>query len=133
MMSYFAFIALFSRETPASARGRKRVISRLSAARREDLSVATVAARHHLPVRSVQRLFEADGETFTEFVLHARLARAYRMLVDRRLINLKISAVASEAGFGDLSYFNQAFRRRYDAAPSDVRARGLAIMSPEAS
>ena len=43
------------------------------------------------------------------------------------------SAVASEAGFGDLSYFNQAFRRRYDAAPSDVRARALAIVSPEAS
>jgi hypothetical protein len=34
------------------------------------------------------------------------------------------AAAASEAGFGDLSYFNQAFRRRYDVAPSDVRARG---------
>jgi AraC-like DNA-binding protein len=76
---------------------------------------------------------EAVARAVTEFVLHARLARAHRMLIDRRLINLKISAVASEAGFGDISYFNQAFRRRYDAAPSDVRARGLAILLPEPS
>jgi AraC-like DNA-binding protein len=24
-------------------------------------------------------------------------------------------------GFGDLSYFNRAFRRRYDATPSEIR------------
>jgi AraC-like DNA-binding protein len=29
--------------------------------------------------------------------------------------------VAYEAGFGDLSYFNRTFRRRYGATPSDVR------------
>ncbi|RUX33774.1 helix-turn-helix domain-containing protein, partial [Mesorhizobium sp. M7A.F.Ca.CA.002.09.1.1] len=33
-----------------------------------------------------------------------------------------ITAIAYEAGFNDLSYFNRAFRRRYDATPSDVRA-----------
>ena len=35
----------------------------------------------------------------------------------------KIAGIALDAGFGDLSYFNQAFRRRYGAAPSDVRAQ----------
>ena len=33
-----------------------------------------------------------------------------------------ISTIAFEAGFGDLSYFNHAFRRRYGATPSDIRA-----------
>jgi hypothetical protein len=42
----------------------------------KDLSIAAVAERHRLPVRYVQRLFEADGITFTEFVLERRLARA---------------------------------------------------------
>ncbi|RVC16943.1 AraC family transcriptional regulator, partial [Mesorhizobium sp. M7A.F.Ca.AU.002.02.1.1] len=28
-------------------------------------------------------------------------------------------------GFNDLSYFNRAFRRRYGATPSDVRAAAL--------
>ena len=29
--------------------------------------------------------------------------------------------MAFECGFGDLSYFNRAFRRRYHATPTDVR------------
>ena len=87
------------------------------------LSVAAVAARQRLPVRYVQRLFETDGVTFTEFVREARLAKAHRMLIDPRLANLKIGALASEAGFGDLSYFNRAFRTRFGASPSDIRAQ----------
>jgi AraC-like DNA-binding protein len=35
----------------------------------------------------------------------------------------KISAVAFDCGFADVSYFNRVFRRRYGAAPSDVRTR----------
>jgi AraC-like DNA-binding protein len=86
-----------------------------------DLSIAAVAARHRLPVRYVQRLFEADGVTFTDFVLEQRLAHAHRMLIDPRLANLKIGAVAAESGFSDPSYFNRTFRRRYGATPSGLR------------
>ena len=86
-----------------------------------DLSVATVAARHRLPVRYVQRLFESEGMTFTDFVLERRLAHARRLLIDPRLARVKIGALAAESGFRDLSYFNRAFRRRYGATPSDMR------------
>jgi AraC-like DNA-binding protein len=89
----------------------------------EDLSVTTIAARHRLPVRYVQRLFEGDGVTFTQFVLEQRLSRARRILTNPRLAHLKISAVAIDAGFGNLSYFNQSFRRRYGVSPSDARAQ----------
>jgi hypothetical protein len=34
-------------------------------------------------------------------------------------------SIAFEAGFGDLSYFNRSFRRRYAACPSDVRKVAL--------
>jgi AraC-like DNA-binding protein len=74
-------------------------------------------------VRYVQRLFETEGVTFTDFVLDARLAQAHRMLTNDRFANLKISAVACEAGFGDPSYFNRTFRRRYGATPSEVRTQ----------
>jgi AraC-like DNA-binding protein len=54
-------------------------------------------------------------------VLGQRLAQAYRMLSDPRYVDRKISGIAFEAGFGDLSYFNNAFRRRFGMTPSDVR------------
>ena len=90
---------------------------------RPDLSVAALAHRHGCTPRLVQRLFEAEGSTFTEYVLAERLGRAHRLLADPRRRADKISAVAFDCGFGDVSYFNRVFRRRYGAAPSDVRAQ----------
>jgi len=86
------------------------------------LSVATVAAHHGLMPRYVQRLFEREGTTFTEYLLEQRLAQAHHALIDPRYAGRKISAIAFDAGFGDLSYFNRTFRRRYGSVPSDVRA-----------
>ena len=86
------------------------------------LSIAAVAARHELMPRYVQRLFEREGTTFTAYLLEQRLAQAHRALIDPRYSGRKISAIAFDAGFGDLSYFNRTFRRQYGSVPSDVRA-----------
>ena len=59
--------------------------------------------------------------TFSQYVLDQRLALAYRKLRDPRFSARTISSVAHDAGFGDLSYFNRTFRRRYGIAPSDAR------------
>jgi AraC-like DNA-binding protein len=45
------------------------------------------------------------------------------MLGDPRFVGRTISAIAFDAGFGDLSYFNRVFRRRYGLTPSDARAK----------
>jgi AraC-like DNA-binding protein len=86
-----------------------------------DLSVATLADRHGCTPRFIQRLFEAEGTTFTEYVLAQRLARAYRLLTDPRRAGEKISTIALDAGFADVSYFNRAFRRVYGDTPSAIR------------
>jgi len=87
-----------------------------------DLTLTAVAARRHLSPRSLQRLFADEDTSFSDFVLNARLAHAYRLLTDPRRLDRNISSLAFEAGFGDLSYFNRAFRRRYGTTPSEVRA-----------
>ena len=87
-----------------------------------DLSISLMAARHGISPRYIRTLFESDHTTFTDFVLNQRLEHVHRRLVDPRFASHMISTIAFEAGFGDLSYFNHAFRRRYGATPSEIRA-----------
>ncbi|MGY8683700.1 AraC family transcriptional regulator [Bradyrhizobium sp. UFLA05-153] len=86
-----------------------------------ELATETIAARHGISPRYVQKLFEQDGSSFSAFVLTERLAKAQRMLVDRRYRHLNIAQIAHESGFGDVSYFNRVFRRQFGSRPSDVR------------
>jgi AraC-like DNA-binding protein len=85
------------------------------------LTVAAIAARHSVTPRYLHKLFEAEGTTFTHFILRERLDRAYRMLRDPRLGARSITSIAYDAGFADLSYFNRTFHRQYNATPSDIR------------
>jgi AraC-like DNA-binding protein len=86
-----------------------------------DLSVVEVARRHRVTPRYVHKLFENEGLTFSSFVLGQRLSRAHRILSDPHLADRNVSSVAFDVGFGDLSYFNRAFRRRYAATPTEIR------------
>lgn len=90
------------------------------------MSVNEVATRHGISSRYVRMLFAADQTFFSEFVLLGRLERVHRMLCDPRYADRPISTIAVACGFGDLSYFNRVFRRRFGATPSDLReaARG---------
>ena len=118
-----------TRDAADTARGRGVRAARLRAIKTDidrnldqaDLSLAALALRHRCTPRCLQRLFEAEGTTFTEYVLTQRLARAYDILSDPRRAGEKIATVAYDAGFGDVSYFNRAFRRRYGAMPSEIR------------
>lgn len=91
---------------------------------RPELSLSFIAKRQRLSERHIRRLFKAENTSFSEFVRAQRLLRAYRMLGDPRFADHAISAIAYECGFGDLSYFNRSFRRRFGSAPSGVRSKG---------
>jgi AraC-like DNA-binding protein len=86
------------------------------------LSLQSLAVRHGISPVYIRKLFEIEATSFTQFVLAERLARAHSLLRDPRFADRPIGWIAIEAGFGDLSYFNRAFRHRFGAAPSDVRA-----------
>lgn len=118
-----------TREAALTAQGRGVRAARLRAIKADvaanlhdcELSLLAIATRHHVTPRYVHKLFESEGITYSEFVLGRRLNRAHRMLTDPRFADHTISSVAFEVGFGDLSYFNRAFRRCYHATPSEVR------------
>jgi AraC-like DNA-binding protein len=88
---------------------------------RRDISVGTLAASLYVTPRYVQRLFETDGTTFSEYLIGQRLARAHRLLCEPSADQTAISTIAYDAGFGDLSYFNRCFRRQYGLTPREVR------------
>jgi AraC-like DNA-binding protein len=116
-----------------AAEGRRMRAARLGAIKADigehlacrELTAGAVAGRHGITPRYVQRLFGQEGTTFSEFVLAQRLTQARRMLSDGLYAGWSITAIAFEAGFGDLSYFDRSFRRRYAASPSDVRKAAL--------
>ena len=87
-----------------------------------NLNATMVAARNGVTVRYLHKLFHNEGITYSEFVLDQRLARAHAVLRNQLHSRRGIGAIAFEIGFNDLSYFNRAFRRRYNATPSDIRS-----------
>lgn len=75
--------------------------------------------------------------TYSRYVLDQRLALAYRRLRHPRLAARTISSIASDAGLGDLSYFNRTFRRRYSirrppAGRDAGRRRDPGVLTAEA-
>lgn len=89
---------------------------------RRDLSIETIASLYGVSTRSIQKLFESEARTFSEYVLERRLERAWYKLIASDESGLTISGVAYEVGFGDLSYFNRSFRKRYGQSPSQVKS-----------
>lgn len=119
-----------TRDAAEIAKGRGLRAARLRAVKAEiarnladgDLSAATIAERQRISTRYIHRLFESEGTTMSRYVLGLRLTRVHRVLADPNHAEKTIGAIAYDAGFGDLSTFNRAFRRRFGASPSDVRA-----------
>ncbi|MBN8942805.1 MAG: AraC family transcriptional regulator [Rhizobiales bacterium] len=86
-----------------------------------DFSPRVLAARLGLSPRYIQDILHEAGPSFSERVLDLRLNAARRMLASAAGPRLKISEIALACGFSDVSYFNQAFRRRFGASPSQCR------------
>ena len=88
---------------------------------RHDLSAASVAVHLGVTPQYVHMLFESEGLSVTNFIGEQRLTHAHRMLLDPRMKERTISAIAFAAGFSDLSHFNRSFRRHFGKTPSDTR------------
>lgn len=89
---------------------------------REQLTLAQVASYSHLSSNYFSECFHrATGVTFQGYVRGLRLTFA-RSLLD--LTDLPITSICHASGFGDLSHFERAFRRRFRMSPRDYqRAR----------
>jgi AraC-like DNA-binding protein len=118
-----------TRDGEELARGRGLRAARLAAIKveigrslgRGDLSIRGLALRNGVTPRYIQKLFESDGTTFTEYLIEQRLLEARRLLSDPEFAGYGIGDIALRAGFGDLPHFTRSFRRRFGMTPSDAR------------
>ena len=84
-------------------------------------SLAVVASRLGISPRYVQDVLHDTGRSFTERVTELKLCKARAMLGGTGHGAPKITDVAYDCGFDDISYFNRCFRRRFGAAPGEFR------------
>ena len=129
----FNLIALALSSTRATADATAPGATRLDAIKRfvtdnlsdQALSTSRIAAASRMSVRQIQRLFESEETTFSEFLLLQRLRSVHEALTDARQSHRSISEIALACGFGDVSYFNRAFRNHYGASPTAIRRAAL--------
>jgi AraC-like DNA-binding protein len=84
-----------------------------------DFSAQKLAAAAGLSERYVNELLYEAGASFTTRLNELRLRKAAGLLAQAG--ERRISDVAFECGFNDLSYFNRCFRRRFGLTPSAAR------------
>lgn len=88
------------------------------------LSVTSVAQAIGVSERTLTRAFQETGGSVARTILELRLERAHGMLSDQGAPS--VHEVALRCGFVSAPHFSRVFRRRYDAAPGEVRAAGSA-------
>jgi AraC-like DNA-binding protein len=86
-----------------------------------ELSLAKVARSLRISPRYLQRLLATAGISFASHVIELRLKQAYMLLTAQRGGKVRISDIALQSGFSDVSYFNRLFRSRFGDTPSGVR------------
>jgi AraC-like DNA-binding protein len=88
------------------------------------LAPADIAAAHHISVRSLHRLFQAQAETsVARWILEQRLERLRCDILDSALRARPVSALGAKWGFTDASHVSRAFKAAYGLGPATYRAR----------
>jgi AraC-like DNA-binding protein len=88
-----------------------------------ELSPSAIAAAHHISLRQLYRLFDAQPTGVAEWIRQRRLERCRRDLLDPAFAHWSVSAIAARWGLMDAAHFSRAFRAAYGLPPAEYRMR----------
>jgi acetamidase/formamidase/AraC-like DNA-binding protein len=94
-----------------------------------DLALAGIAAEERLSLRYLQKLFEAAGSSFGDYVRQRRLERCRLDLMNPLYARESITTICFRAGFNDAAGFSRAFSERFGEPPRRYRRRIAAKIS----
>ena len=87
------------------------------------LNAEHVSIHFDVSRRYIDKLFSLTGETLSGWIKKRRLELCCRLLREKNAATMSITEAAYFSGFGDISYFNRAFKQRYHITPSQYRKR----------
>ena len=87
------------------------------------LTPTMIAAAHHISLRYLHKLFEAQGTTVAGWIRRRRLDRCRVDLLDPDHLGRPVSAIGARWGFPDASRFNRVFRAAHGMPPGEYRRR----------
>ncbi|MFC5833936.1 helix-turn-helix domain-containing protein [Nonomuraea insulae] len=88
-----------------------------------ELSPSMIAQAHHISLRYLHKLYEAEGTSVAVWIRQRRLERCHRDLTDPALRHLSINTIASRWGMPDAAHFSKIFKAAYGTCPRDLRAQ----------
>jgi AraC-like DNA-binding protein len=95
-----------------------------------ELSPSAIAAAHHISLRYLHKLFEAQPTTVSGWIRQRRLERCRRDLLDPALGDWSVSAIAARWGLIDAAHFGRLFRAAYGLPPAEYRLTASTWNSP---
>jgi transcriptional regulator GlxA family with amidase domain len=94
------------------------------------LCPATVAAAHHMSLRSLQQLFHDEGLTVAGWIKKQRLDCCRNDLSDPALASRPVAAIAARWGFSSPGDFSRAFRTVHGMPPAEYRMFARTVKGP---
>lgn len=88
-----------------------------------DLTLASTAEREGVSMRYLQKLFEAAGSNFGEYIRQRRLERCRLDLMNPTCARDSITTICFRWGFNDAASFSRAFSERFGEPPRQYRRR----------
>jgi AraC-like DNA-binding protein len=83
-----------------------------------------ICEKLRLSAKSLQSVFRSQGTSCHKYISDARLDEAGRRLSDPSL-SARITDIAYDVGFDDLSYFSRSFRRKFGVSAREYRHSAL--------
>ena len=91
-----------------------------------DLALEQIADEDGISTRYLQKLFTAEGQSFTNYLRIRRLERCRADLATPVCASLSISEICYRWGFNGSAHFSRAFREAYQQSPRDYRREAQA-------
>jgi AraC-like DNA-binding protein len=92
------------------------------------ISINTVAEKLAISPRLVSQVInENEQQNFYEFVNHYRIEIAKAFLSDPKNVNQRIATIAFDAGFGIVTSFNVAFKKKTGITPSEYKKQHVIV------